>query len=116
MEITQEQIAEWKAKHGEVWLIEVAEEPIDFESSMVVTTIEAGQPTAKGYLRKPSTKEQSFAYAKMQDSAVACGEFLLKQCWLAGDERLKDHPSFKLAAASQAAALAELRVAKIKKL
>ena len=114
--VTEEQIVEWKAKHGEIWLVEVAEDSIDFESSMVSTTLEDGQATAKGYLRKPNTKEQSFAYAKMQDSSVACGEFLLKQCWLGGDERLKDHPSFRLAAAGQAVALAEFRVARIKKL
>lgn len=115
-EITQEQIEEWKAKHGEIYCIEVAEEPIDFESDIISTKIEDDQAVAKGYLKKPDTKTQSFAYAKMQDSPVAGGEAILKQCWLGGDERLLNSPSYKTAAALKAMSLAEIRIGRIKKL
>ena len=116
MEVTQEQIAQWKEKYGEIYLIEVAEEPLDFEAEIISIKIEDEQPTVKGYLRKPNTKEQSFAYAKMQDSPVAGGEVLLRQCWLGGDERLKEHPSFRTAAALKVMSLAEIRVGRLKKL
>lgn len=115
-EITQEKIAEWQKQYGEVYLIEVAEESVDFESEMISTKIEDDQATVKGYLKKPDTKIQSFAYAKMQDSPVSGGEAILKQCWLGGDDRLLNNPSFRTAAALKAMSLAEIRIARIKKL
>lgn len=86
--VTEEQIAEWKKKYGTVHVIKV--------------TVKEGD-IAVGYLRKPNRNHKATAlsmYAK--DKILECGEFLRNNCWLGGDERLKDHEDIADTAAIQA--------------
>ncbi len=75
MEITQEQIDSWKQQHGEVAVIEVTVTPGD---------------VAKAYLKPADRNVVAFGLAKsMKSQIVEAGEFVLKNCYIGGDERLK---------------------------
>lgn len=115
MEISKEQIEEWKAKYGEVYCVEVSEDTVDLDGETIID-LDGGAEVAKCYLRKPDTKISSLAYARMEGSPVDAGKVILKNCWLGGDKRIQDVPSFNTAAAIRAFGLADIRVARLKKL
>lgn len=86
--VSNEQIEQWKSKYGGVSeiSIEVAE-----------------GDTAVGYLRKPNRDHKAVSVTLYnQDKLLECGEFLLQNCWLGGDERLKDDEKVSDSAAMQA--------------
>lgn len=82
------QLKAWKAKHG--WIQKI--------------TVEIGEnDTAVGYLRKPTRDHKAIALSLFsQNQILECGEFLLQNCWLGGDERLKDADDIADSAAIQA--------------
>ena len=94
--VTKEQIKEWKAKYGDVFMVEVEGK--------------------KGYLRKPDRKTLSFAFSKGQSDPLAMSEVILTNCWLAGDEELRTDDGYFLAINTQIDRLVEIKTAEIKKL
>ncbi len=95
--VTAQQIAEWKEKHGDDFKIE-------FEDGKEV------------YLRKPKRKELGYAMSKVQTNPLGFAEVILQNCWLGGDEEVRDNDSYFLGASSQIDELMEVQQASLKKL
>lgn len=86
--VPKNQIEAWKKKYNKVHEIsvEVSEDDI-----------------AIGYLRNPSRDHKAIALSLyQQNKPLETGEFLLQNCWLGGDERLKDAEEISDSAAIQA--------------
>lgn len=91
------QIADWKAKHGDIFKIE-------FEDGK------------EGYVRKPTRKELSYAMTKVQSNPLGFAEVILQNCWLGGHEEVRTNDAYFLGASSQLDALMEVKAAELKKL
>ncbi|MFI3322089.1 MAG: hypothetical protein R3Y50_06145 [Rikenellaceae bacterium] len=96
MEITQGQIESWKAKHKDVWLIEVGGK--------------------KAYLKKPNRQALSAALVISKNDTLKYNEVLLNNCWLGGDEEIKEDDSLFLGVATVLGDLVEIKEATLKKL
>ncbi|MCT2563949.1 hypothetical protein [Chryseobacterium herbae] len=79
MSVTQEQINEWKEKHGGVYALPVEDKT--------------------GYLREPNMNDYKRAFSAMQKNGdIAFGEELLSALWLGGDEAIKTQDEYFLTA------------------
>ena len=96
MKIDQNQINEWKAKHGEVFLITVEDK--------------------EAYLRKPDRTVLAYAMQQGQKSPLKMSEVLMNQCWLGGDEEMKTDDDLFIAASTKLDALVQIKDASLKKL
>ena len=75
MSTTPEQITAWKDQHGEIKSISVTVAPGD---------------VATAYLKPADRNVVAFGVTKMaSNKIVEAGEFVLKNCFVGGDERLK---------------------------
>lgn len=82
MKATQEQIQEWKDKHGGVYALPVEEKT--------------------AYLREPNMNDYKRAFSAMQKNGdIAFGEELLSALWLGGDEAIKTDDDYFLTAKKQ---------------
>lgn len=95
-EITKEQIAEWKRKHGNVFKISVEGK--------------------EGYLKKPDRKTMAFALTKVNSDPLGYMESLLKNSWLGGDEEILTDDELFYAACAQMEQLIEMKQAELVKL
>ena len=96
MKITQNQIEQWKAQHGDVFHIKVGDKEC--------------------YLKKPARKALSYAAVSAQTDPLKYNEVILNDCWLAGDEEIKTNDSLFLAASSKIAEIIEVKEAELEKL
>ncbi|MCO5290517.1 MAG: hypothetical protein M9959_02135 [Chitinophagaceae bacterium] len=71
--VTKEMIAEWKKKHGDVY---------------VFTVTDDDGTEKKAWLRKPDRKLIGYS-GSIQNNPIKSNEVLLNGCWLAGDEDIK---------------------------
>lgn len=86
--VPKAQLQEWKRKHGKVHKITVE-----------VTD----EDTAIGYLRSPNRDHKAIALSLFnQNKILETGEFLIQNCWLGGDERLKTAENIAESGAIQA--------------
>ena len=86
--VSKEQLQAWKKKHGKVHEITVKVTENDI---------------AVGYLRKPTRDHKAIALSSFaQNKILETGEFLLQNCWLGGDDRLRDAEDIADSAAVQA--------------
>lgn len=86
--ITEAQIKEWKKNHKEVFKIAVEVSEND---------------TAVCYLKKLKRDHIAIALTLYnQDKLLECGEFIVQNAWLGGDERCKKHEDIAVSAAIQA--------------
>ncbi len=92
----EEQIALWKRKHGDVFLVEIDDKT--------------------AYLRKPDRKALSAASILGKTDPLKYNEILLNNCWLAGDEEIKTDDSLFLGVSAKLAEIIEIKDAEIKKL
>ncbi|MDO7877379.1 hypothetical protein Q5H93_21740 [Hymenobacter sp. ASUV-10] len=75
MSTTPEQITTWKQEHGEIKSISVTVAPGD---------------VATAYLKPANRNVVAFGVTKMaSNKIVEAGEFVLQNCYIGGDERLK---------------------------
>lgn len=111
---TKEQIDAWKKEHGEVNIIEVAEEADKFEANTISPDLD-DLPRLTGYLKKPDRKIQNFALTVLPKNMIAAGKAIVKDCWLGGDRRLLTDDAYATAAAMQAIELIEIHQARLKK-
>ena len=95
---TPEQIAEWKATHGDVYQIMVEEDD------------------KVCYLRKPTRKELSFASTVGTQDPMKFNELILKNCWLGGDEEIHTNDALFLAVSTQLDKVLEFKKAELVKL
>lgn len=93
---TPEQIADWKAKHGDVWKISVEDK--------------------SAYLKSPDRKTLGYASSVGASDPMKFNEILLKNCWLGGDIEIQTNDSLFLAASSKLAQLIEIKEAEMVKL
>lgn len=93
---TPEQIAMWKAQHGDVFEISV-------ENHF-------------GYLKKPDRKVLSYATSVGQSDPMKFNELVLQNCWLGGSPELKEKDEYFFAVVAQLNVLIEVKEAEIKKL
>jgi len=97
--ITKEQIAEWKKQHNKVHKLSVIVKK-DADGNI--------KDEAVGYLKNPSRNHKATAMSMYaQNKILECGEFLRNNCWLGGDERLKDKGEIADTAAIQANGIIE---------
>lgn len=68
--VTAEQIAKWKADHGDIYLVSA--------------TTESGHEQGC-YLRKPDRVTRAAVYSAISESKVAAGEIVIANCYLGGD-------------------------------
>lgn len=94
--ITQEQIQEWKQKHGQVFKIVVEDKEC--------------------YLKAPDRKVMSFATSMGANEPIKFNEMVLNQCWLGGDEEIKTNDSYFFGASAQLAGIIEVKTATLEKL
>ncbi len=96
------QIKRWKAKYGEVNQITV---PIDDEGN-----------TVTAYFRKPDLNIIAAASKFAETDPIKSGLILFENCWLGGDETIKQDDEAKLSAIKSLGKLFKVRDAEIKKL
>lgn len=96
MEVTKEQVAEWKAKFGTVNKITV-----DGKAC---------------YLRQPSRKALGYASMAGKDNPMRFNEVILNECWLGGDEEIRTDDTLFLSVSGRIAELIEVKEAELEKL
>lgn len=99
------QINEWKNKYGSVYAITIPGNTDDGEKDSFT-----------GYFRKPNLKIISASSRFANDNPVKSGEILFENCWLGGDQEIKDNDELKLTAITKINELFKVREADIKKL
>jgi hypothetical protein len=101
--VTQDQIDRWKAEHGDVTIIRVK----------VARTGE----TLGAILRPLNKRQEYFAALSMaeKDKPGEAGDFILKNCWLGGDERLKSEETAYVTACVKAYNSVEFYDAEVEK-
>jgi hypothetical protein len=92
---TPAEIEAWKAKHGDIYAIEV------------------GQSIC--YLKKPDRKTMK-CVAAVGNDLIRGNELLLENCWLGGDPAIKTDDSLFFGVSGQLATIIEVQEAAIKKL
>lgn len=93
---TEQQIAEWKKKHGEIF--------------------EFGCLDKVCYLKKPGRKELSFASVTSGNDEYKWNEAIVESCWLGGDEEIKTNDDYFLPLCGQLLVLVKREESYIKKL
>lgn len=101
--VTEAQIKQWKARWGEVHLVEV---PADDE----------GKTKLYGYFKKPSLDIISASARFAESDPIKSGTVLFENCWLGGDETLKENDEARLSCMKALGKLFKVREAIIKKL
>lgn len=96
MEVTKEQIQEWKKKHGKVFKISC-----DGKSC---------------YLKPPSRKTLGYAGVAGKDDPLKFNEVILRDCWLGGDEEIRTDDVLFLSVSSQLANIIETKEAELEEL
>lgn len=94
MKYTEEQIAEWKRKHGEIFELSV-----DGKSCIV---------------RKPNRKDLS--YVSVVKDPIKMSETLLKQLWVEGDKEIQEQDDLFLAVIPKMEEVIKVKESQIKKL
>lgn len=92
----EQKIAEWKARYGEVYEVEV-----DGHTC---------------YLHKPDRKTLSAAAVVGGNDPLKYNEILLKNCWIEGDERIKTDDELFLGVGGKLGEIIKVAEASIKKL
>lgn len=94
--VTNEQIQEWKKKHGTVYHITV--------------------DGKECFLKRPSRKTIGYASAAGKDDPMKFNEVVLRDCWLGGDEEIKTDDVLFMSVSGELASLIELKRVELKKL
>lgn len=94
--ITEEQIAAWRAKYGEVSQVTIEDKVC--------------------YLRKPDRSTLSMAATLGKSDSIKYSEIMLEKCWLGGHEEIKTVDEYFFAAAGKVAELIKIKKATVKKL
>lgn len=94
MNYTKEQVAEWKAKHGDIFEITV-----DGKSCI---------------LHKPT--RQNLSYASVVKDPIKMSETLLKQLWVDGDKEIQEQDDLFMAVVNKMEEVIKVKEAEVKKL
>lgn len=91
---TKEQIAEWKAKYGDLFQITVEDKSC--------------------ILRRPNRKDLS--YVSVVKDPIRMSETLMKQLWVAGDKEIQEQDDLFLAAIPKMEEVIKVKESELKKL
>lgn len=94
--VTDEQIAEWKKKHGDVFKIEV--------------------DGKVAFVKSPDRKTLSYAGSVGTKDPIKFNEIVLNNCWLGGDEEIKTDDSLFLGVGQVLGEIIKVKEATIAKL
>lgn len=86
-DITEEQIAAWKARYGRVVEVEVAD--TDFEE------------LHRGYFHRPDMKTMQAFSATAKSNEVKASEVMFDNCWLGGSLMMKTDAVYKMQATGE---------------
>ncbi len=95
-ELSKEQLAALKAKHGDVFQITVEDKCC--------------------YVKKPSRKALGFASMAAKENPLKFNEVILNESWLDGDEEIREDDYLFLSASTKLADIIQIKEAEIKKL
>ena len=96
MDVTKEQIKQWKAKYKEVFVLRVDDKV--------------------AYLRTPDRATLSSASTLATKDPMKFNEAILTNCWLGGDEEIKTDDALFLSASSKLGELIQIKEATLEKL
>ena len=96
MDVTKEQIKQWKAKYKEVFVLRVDDKV--------------------AYLRTPDRATLSYASTLATKDPMKFNEAILTNCWLGGDEEIKTDDALFLSASSKLGELIQIKEATFEKL
>lgn len=96
MDVTKEQIKQWKAKYKEVFVLRVDDKV--------------------AYLRTPDRATLSYASTLATKDPMKFNEAILTNCWLGGDEEIKTDDALFLSASSKLGELIRIKEATLEKL
>nr|DAM76408.1 MAG TPA: hypothetical protein [Bacteriophage sp.] len=96
MDVTKEQIKQWKAKYKEVFVLRVDDKV--------------------AYLRTPDRATLSYASTLATKDPMKFNEAILTNCWLGGDEEIKTDDALFLSASSELGELIQIKEATLEKL
>lgn len=96
MDVTKEQIKQWKAKYKEVFVLRVDDKV--------------------AYLRTPDRATLSYASTLATKDPMKFNEAILTNCWLGGDEDIKTDDALFLSASSKLGELIQIKEATLEKL
>lgn len=94
--VTKEQIAGWKKKHGDVFMLEC--------------------DGKVAYVRRPDRKVLDAAHVTSQGGPLKYNEFILNNIWLGGDEEFKADDALFLGVSEQLGEIIEKKSVELKKL
>lgn len=93
---TPEQLQAWKDKYEKVWKLKVADK--------------------EAIVRSPQRNELSYAAKVGANDPMKYNEFMLKTCWLAGDEEIQTKDSYFIGACSQLEKLIQIQESSLEEL
>ncbi len=93
---SQEQIDSWKAKYEKVWKLKVADK--------------------EAIVRSPERNELSYAAKVGANDPMKYNEYMLKTCWLAGDEEIQTIDSYFMGACGQLEKLIQIQESSLEEL
>ena len=96
MDVTKEQIKQWKAKYKEVFVLRVDDKV--------------------AYLRTPDRATLRYASTLATKDPMKFNEAILTNCWLGGDEEIKTDDALFLSASSKLGELIQIKEATLEKL
>ncbi len=96
MKVSKEQIAAWKQEHKDVYRIDVEDKSC--------------------YLKRPSRQAIGYATVAGKDNPVKFNEVLLQECWLGGDEEIKQDDVLFMSVSAKLGELVEVKTAELVKL
>lgn len=96
MDVTKEQIKQWKAKYKEIFVLRVDDKV--------------------AYLRTPDRATLSYASTLATKDPMKFNEAILTNCWLGGDEEIKTDDALFLSASSKLGELIQIKEATLEKL
>ena len=85
MRATQKEIDTWKARHRKVYEI----------------TVQDGEEAFVGYFKRPDMDTVTAVTKLAKTDEVKSANILFDNCWLGGDDLIKDEATLKLQAISQ---------------
>ena len=92
----EQKISEWKAKHGDVFQVEV--------------------DGRVAYLNRPDRTVLGAAAVTGKSDPMKYNEVILNNCWLEGDEEIRTNDAMFLGVSAQLAEIIEIKEATLKKL
>lgn len=101
-QISDEEIRVYKESFGEV-------------HEIIIPANDEGTEAGVCYLRKPTRKIIEAVFSLIQTNPIQAAEVMMRNCWICGDERIKNDDDMFLSAVPLVTSLIKIRTGEIKK-